>query len=336
MCVCGAGGGGGGRGTGERERERVLAPPLPAPALPTNQPTRQPTRHHTPPAALSPTACPAPPRRRPCGSPAVLPRPRAPQRRAPPQVCARLHRVARPVCPQPGAQCGARGGRAEAARCPRGGLVPCAQLKRPAHVKQTRAVHRDVCRTACARAVSAVCGVLAHARAATRWPSNTRVTRPSHRRQVIVKKGEKELPGLTDEEKPRLRGPKRVTKVCVCVCVCACVCVHSELHCVCACACVVCACRVQSGRGQGTLKPLTPHLHLAHAPRSPHTDPQAVQPHQGRRRAQVRQDVRPHDGEGEAARAWTRPVPVTSAERVARSVGCGVGGHAGCSCTLAC
>ena len=30
---------------------------------------------------------------------------------------------------------------------------------------------------------------------------------------VIVKKGEGELPGLTDEEKPRLRGPKRASKV---------------------------------------------------------------------------------------------------------------------------
>lgn len=50
---------------------------------------------------------------------------------------------------------------------------------------------------------------------------------------VIVKKGEKDLPGLTDEEKPRMRGPKRASKVCVaillkysCVCVgvggCAC------------------------------------------------------------------------------------------------------------------
>jgi hypothetical protein len=31
--------------------------------------------------------------------------------------------------------------------------------------------------------------------------------------QVIVKKGEKDLPGLTDEEKPRMRGPKRASKV---------------------------------------------------------------------------------------------------------------------------
>ena len=31
--------------------------------------------------------------------------------------------------------------------------------------------------------------------------------------QVIVKKGEQELPGLTDEEKPRQRGPKRASKV---------------------------------------------------------------------------------------------------------------------------
>jgi len=30
---------------------------------------------------------------------------------------------------------------------------------------------------------------------------------------VIVKKGESELPGLTDEEKPRLRGPKRASKI---------------------------------------------------------------------------------------------------------------------------
>ncbi|WIA16941.1 hypothetical protein OEZ86_014122 [Tetradesmus obliquus] len=30
---------------------------------------------------------------------------------------------------------------------------------------------------------------------------------------VIVKKGEKELPGLTDEEKPRMRGPKRASKI---------------------------------------------------------------------------------------------------------------------------
>lgn len=30
---------------------------------------------------------------------------------------------------------------------------------------------------------------------------------------VIVKKGEKELPGLTDEEKPRQRGPKRASKI---------------------------------------------------------------------------------------------------------------------------
>jgi len=30
---------------------------------------------------------------------------------------------------------------------------------------------------------------------------------------VIIKKGEKELPGLTDEEKPRMRGPKRASKI---------------------------------------------------------------------------------------------------------------------------
>lgn len=30
---------------------------------------------------------------------------------------------------------------------------------------------------------------------------------------VIVKKGEAELPGLTDEEKPRQRGPKRASKI---------------------------------------------------------------------------------------------------------------------------
>eukprot|EP00798_Chlamydomonas_sp_ICE-L_P011301 gene11301-18938_t len=30
---------------------------------------------------------------------------------------------------------------------------------------------------------------------------------------VIVKKGEQELPGLTDEEKPRMRGPKRATRI---------------------------------------------------------------------------------------------------------------------------
>jgi small subunit ribosomal protein S6e len=30
---------------------------------------------------------------------------------------------------------------------------------------------------------------------------------------VIVKKGEKDLPGLTDEEKPRMRGPKRASKI---------------------------------------------------------------------------------------------------------------------------
>ena len=29
----------------------------------------------------------------------------------------------------------------------------------------------------------------------------------------IVKKGDAELPGLTDEEKPRLRGPKRASKI---------------------------------------------------------------------------------------------------------------------------
>ena len=30
---------------------------------------------------------------------------------------------------------------------------------------------------------------------------------------VIVKKGEQELPGLTDEEKPRMRGPKRASRI---------------------------------------------------------------------------------------------------------------------------
>ena len=30
---------------------------------------------------------------------------------------------------------------------------------------------------------------------------------------IIVKKGETDLPGLTDEEKPRLRGPKRASKI---------------------------------------------------------------------------------------------------------------------------
>jgi len=30
---------------------------------------------------------------------------------------------------------------------------------------------------------------------------------------IIVKKGEADLPGLTDEEKPRLRGPKRASKI---------------------------------------------------------------------------------------------------------------------------
>ncbi|KAH1098801.1 hypothetical protein J1N35_015722 [Gossypium stocksii] len=30
---------------------------------------------------------------------------------------------------------------------------------------------------------------------------------------VIVKKGENELPGLTDTEKPRMRGPKRASKI---------------------------------------------------------------------------------------------------------------------------
>jgi small subunit ribosomal protein S6e len=30
---------------------------------------------------------------------------------------------------------------------------------------------------------------------------------------VIVKKGEQDLPGLTDEEKPRMRGPKRASKI---------------------------------------------------------------------------------------------------------------------------
>jgi len=29
---------------------------------------------------------------------------------------------------------------------------------------------------------------------------------------VIVKKGESDLPGLTDVEKPRMRGPKRASK----------------------------------------------------------------------------------------------------------------------------
>lgn len=33
-----------------------------------------------------------------------------------------------------------------------------------------------------------------------------------------MKKGEKELPGLTDEEKPRMRGPKRASKVRVACC----------------------------------------------------------------------------------------------------------------------
>lgn len=31
---------------------------------------------------------------------------------------------------------------------------------------------------------------------------------------VIVKKGESDLPGLTDVEKPRMRGPKRASKIC--------------------------------------------------------------------------------------------------------------------------
>ena len=30
---------------------------------------------------------------------------------------------------------------------------------------------------------------------------------------VIVKKGENDLPGLTDTEKPRMRGPKRASKM---------------------------------------------------------------------------------------------------------------------------
>lgn len=30
---------------------------------------------------------------------------------------------------------------------------------------------------------------------------------------VIVKKGENDLPGLTDVEKPRMRGPKRASKI---------------------------------------------------------------------------------------------------------------------------
>ncbi len=30
---------------------------------------------------------------------------------------------------------------------------------------------------------------------------------------VIVKKGENDLPGLTDQEKPRMRGPKRASKI---------------------------------------------------------------------------------------------------------------------------
>jgi len=30
---------------------------------------------------------------------------------------------------------------------------------------------------------------------------------------VIVKKGENDLPGLTDTEKPRMRGPKRASKI---------------------------------------------------------------------------------------------------------------------------
>ncbi len=29
----------------------------------------------------------------------------------------------------------------------------------------------------------------------------------------IVKKGEQELPGITDEEKPRMRGPKRASRI---------------------------------------------------------------------------------------------------------------------------
>lgn len=30
---------------------------------------------------------------------------------------------------------------------------------------------------------------------------------------MIVKKGESDLPGLTDTEKPRMRGPKRASKI---------------------------------------------------------------------------------------------------------------------------
>lgn len=30
---------------------------------------------------------------------------------------------------------------------------------------------------------------------------------------VIVKKGDNDLPGLTDTEKPRMRGPKRASKI---------------------------------------------------------------------------------------------------------------------------
>lgn len=30
---------------------------------------------------------------------------------------------------------------------------------------------------------------------------------------IIVKKGENDLPGLTDTEKPRMRGPKRASKI---------------------------------------------------------------------------------------------------------------------------
>lgn len=41
----------------------------------------------------------------------------------------------------------------------------------------------------------------------------TRSLSPLGHTQVIVKKGEKDLPGLTDEEKPRMRGPKRASKV---------------------------------------------------------------------------------------------------------------------------
>jgi small subunit ribosomal protein S6e len=34
-----------------------------------------------------------------------------------------------------------------------------------------------------------------------------------HVRKLVVHTGEQELPGLTDEEKPRMRGPKRASKI---------------------------------------------------------------------------------------------------------------------------